>query len=82
MDYYTTLRRLDWDVFHVRATEYYTDPDKTLKRLSRRLNRAGITPKKSESVEKKSSSPDLYELVTKKAYNIRIRWNEPTSPSI
>jgi hypothetical protein len=82
MDYYTTLRRLNWDILHIRATEYYTDPDKTLKRLSRRLNRAGITPKKSESVEKKSSSPDLYELVTKKAYNIRIRWNEPASPSI
>ena len=81
MDYYTTLRRLNWDIFHIRATEYYTDPDKTLKRLSRRLNQAGITPKKSESDETKSISPDLYEMVTKKAYNIRIRWNEPANPS-
>ena len=81
MDYYATLRRLDWDIFHIRATEYYTDPDKTLKRLLRRLNQAGITPKKTEPDETKSDSPDLYEMVTKKAYNIRIRWNEPSSPS-
>ena len=77
MDYYTTLRRLNWDVFHIRATEYYTDPDKTLKRLYRRLTKAGITPVQEEPSEPKPVSPDLYERVTKKANSIRARWNEP-----
>ncbi len=37
MEYYMTLRRLNWDIFHIRSTEYYTDPEKTFKRLLRRL---------------------------------------------
>jgi hypothetical protein len=80
MDYYSTLRRLNWDIFHIRATEYYTDPDKTLKRLFRRMNKAGITPIQEEQTEQKPVSPDLYDMVTKKANSIRIRWNEPIKP--
>ena len=77
MDYYTTLRRLNWDIFHIRATEYYTDPDKTLRRLFNRLTRARITPIQEEPSEPKPTSPELYESVTKKANSIRARWNEP-----
>ena len=80
MDYNMTLRRLNWDIFHIRVTEYYTDPDKTLKRLFRRMDKAGITPTQEEPTEPKIVSPDLYEMVTKKANSIRIRWNEPVKP--
>jgi superfamily I DNA/RNA helicase len=80
MEYYMTLRRLNWDIFHIRSTEYYTDPEKTFKRLLRRLKKAGITPTRQEPSEPKTAAPDLRELVTKKANNIRIRWNEPIKP--
>jgi hypothetical protein len=80
MDYYSTLRRLNWDIFHIRATEYYTDPDKTLKRLFRRMKKADINPIQEEPTEPKTVSPDLYEMVTKKANSIRVRWNEPIKP--
>jgi len=80
MEYYMTLCRLNWDIFHIRSTEYYTDPDKTLKRLLRRIKRAGIVPIQEEPSKPKTTSPDLYEMVTKKANNIRIRWNEPIKP--
>jgi len=82
MENYMTLRRLNWDIFHIRSTEYYTDPDKTFRRLLRRLKKVGITPTQVEPSEPKTISPDLYERVTKKANNIRIRWNEPLSPSV
>jgi hypothetical protein len=80
MEYYMTLRRLNWDILHIRSTEYYTDPDKTLKRLLRRLKQVGITPTQVEPSEPRTISSDLYERVTKKANNIRIRWNEPMQP--
>ncbi len=80
MEHYMTLRRLKWDTFHIRSTEYYTDPEKTFKRLLRRLKKAGITPTQEEPSEPKTVSPDLCEMVTKKANNIRIRWNEPIKP--
>ncbi len=72
-----TLRRLDWDIFHLCSSEYYTDSEKTLKRLLDRLNQADITPMQTEPPETKDRGPDLYEMVTKKANNIRIRWSEP-----
>jgi hypothetical protein len=81
MEYYKTLRRLDWDIFHIRSSEYYTDPDKTFKRLLLHLSNAGITPTQAEPTEPTTVSPDLYEMVTKKARNIRIRWSEPITPS-
>ncbi len=80
MEYFMTLRRLDWDICHLRSSEYYTDPDKALKRLLNRLDEAGITPRQTEPSELKEVSPDLYEMVTKKANNIRIRWSEPIEP--
>jgi hypothetical protein len=63
MDYYSTLRRLNWDIFHIR-----------------RMNKAGIAPTQEEPTEQQTISPDLYEMVTKKANSIRIRWNEPMKP--
>lgn len=80
MDYYMTLRRLNWDIFHIRATEYYSDPDKLMNRLFRRLTKAGITPIQEEPSEPKTISPELYEKVTKRANSIRARWKEPTKP--
>jgi len=80
MEYYMTLRRLDWDIFHIRSSEYYTNPDKTLKRLLSRLDQVGITPRQTEPSEPKAVSPDLYEMVRKKANNIRIRWSETIEP--
>jgi hypothetical protein len=82
MEYYMTLRRLDWDIFHLRSSEYYTDPEKTLKRLLDRLSRADITPMQTEPTETEDKGPDLYERVTKKANNIRIRWSEPLKPPV
>jgi len=80
MEYYMTLRRLNWDIVHIRSTEYYTDPEKTFKRLSRRLEKAGILPTRQEPSEPKTVSPDLCEMVIKKASNLRVRWNEPIKP--
>jgi hypothetical protein len=80
MEYYMTLRRLNWDISHIRSTEYYTNPEKTFKRLLNRLKKAGITPTREEPTEPKTVSADLCEIVTKKANNIRTRWNEPTKP--
>ena len=82
MEYYMTLRRLDWDIFHLRSSEHYTDPEKTLKRLLDRLNQADITPMQTQASETKDTGPDLYELVTRKANNIRIRWSEPLKPPV
>jgi hypothetical protein len=80
MEYYKTLRRIDWDIFHIRSSEYYTDPEETFDRLVHHLTDVGITPARAEPSEPKTVSQDLYEMVTKKARNIRIRWNEPISP--
>lgn len=80
MEYYMTLRRLNWDIFNIRATEYCTEPDKTLKRLLGRLKDAGITPTREELAEPEAASTELCEMVRKKANNIRVRWNEPMQP--
>jgi hypothetical protein len=80
MEYYMTLRRLKWDIIHIRSTAYYMDSEKAFKRLLRRLKKAGIVPSREEPTEPKAVSPTLYEMVTKKATNIRKRWNEPTRP--
>jgi hypothetical protein len=80
MEYYMTLRRLNWDIFHIRSTEYYTDPEKTFERLLSRLDKAGITPEREEPSEPKTVSEDLCEMVIKKANNIRVRWNESIKP--
>ena len=82
MEYYMTLRRLGWDIFHLRSSEYYTDPEKTLKRLLDRLSQADITPMQTEPSETEAKGPDLYEMVTRKANNIRIRWSEPLKPPV
>jgi len=82
MEYYMTLRRLNWDIFHIRSTEYYTEPDKTLKRLLARLKDAGITPTREEPAEPEAFSTELCEMVRKKANNIRVRWNEPMQPPV
>lgn len=82
MEYYKTLRRLDWDIFHIRSSEYYTHPDKTIERLVRHLGKAGITPTQAEPPEPTTAAPDLYEMVIKKAKSITIRWNEPVNLSI
>ncbi len=55
MEYYMTLSRLDWDIFHLRSSEHYTDPEKTLKRLLDRLNQADITPMQTEPSETKDT---------------------------
>jgi len=75
-----TLRRLNWDIFQLRSTEYYTDPEKTIKRLLGRLKNAAIAPNRKEPGEPETVSADLCEMVLKKANNIRARWNEPIKP--
>jgi hypothetical protein len=80
MEYYMTLRRLNWDIFHIRSTEYYTDPEKTFESLLSRLDKAGITPAREEPSEPKTVSEDICEMVTKKANSIRVRWNESIKP--
>jgi superfamily I DNA and/or RNA helicase len=80
MAYNGTLRRLGWDIFHLQSSEYYTDPKKTLKRLVKRLNQADITPMQTERTESTEATSDLYEKVTRKANNIRIRWSETLTP--
>jgi len=80
MEYYMTLRRLNWDIFHIRSTEYYTDPEKTFERLLSRLDKAGIAPAREEPSEPKTVSEDICEMVTKKANSIRVRWNESIKP--
>jgi hypothetical protein len=80
MEYYMTLRRLNWDIFQIRSTEYFTNPEKTFKRLLQRLKEAGISPAREEPSEPEAVSADLCEMVTKKASNIRTRWNEPLTP--
>lgn len=82
MEYYMTLRRLNWGIFHIRATEYYMDPEKTVKGLQRRLKRSGIGPALEKPSESEAVSKDLLEMVSKKAANIRIRWNESKNPPV
>ena len=82
MQYNATLRRLGWDIFHLQSSEYYTDPKKTLKRLIKRLNQADIVPMETERSEGNDSGSELYEKVTKKANNIRIRWTETITPEV
>jgi hypothetical protein len=36
----------------------------------------------TEPAETEDKGPDLYERVTKKANNIRIRWSEPLKPPV
>ncbi len=53
-----------------------------MKRLLDRLNQADITPMQTEPSETKDRGPDLYERVTQKANNIRIRWSESLRPPV
>jgi len=61
MEYYMTLRRLNWDICHIRATEYYTDPAKAMKGLLNRLKNAGIGPQSGKASGAEAVPPDLYE---------------------
>jgi hypothetical protein len=71
---------LNWDIFQIRATQYYTDPEKTIKRLLRRLKKAAIAPNRKKPAGPETVSADLGELVLKKAANTRARWHEPLKP--
>lgn len=73
MEKQAVLERLGWRFIRVRGSEYYSNPEETLKRVLRELSEYGI--KRKNNIEK-SSNTELLEKVINKAKEILKNWEE------
>jgi very-short-patch-repair endonuclease len=83
MERQLTLQRLGWEFLRVRASEFYRAPERTLRRLERRLGELEIHPAPATGAD----APDPLEIealdakVRKRAEQIRARWKDVPSVS-
>lgn len=85
MERQITLERLGWEFLRVRASEFYRAPERTLKKLERRLAELELSPFRDEAAQAASSgrSEPLDAKVRKRAEQIRARWKDvPTVSSV
>jgi very-short-patch-repair endonuclease len=83
MERQITLERLGWEFLRVRASEFYRAPEKTLKKLERRL--AGFElrpiPEGATQAPECTKGESLDAKVRKRAEQIRARWKDVPSVS-
>ena len=83
MDRQLTLERLGWEFVRVRGTEFFCDPARTLKKLTKRLKELDIRPGGAQKQAVKGKEESLDARVVKRADMIRSRWKDiPTVTSI
>jgi very-short-patch-repair endonuclease len=79
------LERLGWEFLRVRASEFYRAPERTLKKLERRLAELELRPLRQAATAAPSTAKHepLDAKVRKRAEQIRARWKDvPTVPSV
>jgi very-short-patch-repair endonuclease len=88
MDRQITLERLGWEFLRVRASEFYRAPERTLKKLERRLAALELRPLPDSAADSTQTEPagrsePLDAKVRKRAEQIRARWKDvPTVSSV
>ncbi len=85
MERQITLERLGWEFLRVRASEFYRAPERTLKKLERRLAELELRPLREDATQTKpgAKSEPLDAKVRKRAEQIRARWKDvPTVSSV
>ena len=83
MDRQLTLERLGWEFIRVRGTEFFSDPARVQKKLTKRLAELEIRPRKPAAKGERSKEEPLDVRVVKRAEMIRSRWKDiPTVTSI
>ena len=83
MDRQLTLERLGWEFIRVRGTEFFSDPARVQKKLTKRLAELEIRPRRPAAKGARSKEEPLDVRVVKRADMIRSRWKDiPTVTSI
>lgn len=71
MERQTILERLGWRFIRIRGSEYYRNPEQTMKRVIAELTEKGIEPETVEFVQKMSGrDTELLQRVKKRAYEL------------
>jgi very-short-patch-repair endonuclease len=83
MDRQRTLERLGWEFVRVRGSEFLRTPERTMKKLIRRLTEFDIRPTGPKAEVDSGGADSLDARVFKRAEMIRTRWKDiPTVTSI
>ena len=87
MERQTILERLGWRFIRIRGSEYYRNPEATLKRVMDELTDYGIFPEVCNDQESEIESTELLNIVKSRAAQLISSWNlkmgepSPTRPS-
>lgn len=76
MERQTILERCGWRFIRIRGSEYYRDPEKTMERVIKELNKAQIRPQSSVSELELSRDTDLLQRVKSQAERILAELND------
>jgi len=76
MERQSVLERMGWIFTRIRATEFFRNPDRTMKPVFEKLELLGIFPTSAKSVGsgKLLASKDLIDRVVGRAEELRISW--------
>lgn len=71
MERQTILERLGWRFIRIRGSEYYRNPEKTMKQVVTTLTDEGIEPEETETIQETSGrDTELLQRVKQRAYTI------------
>ena len=70
MERQTILERLGWRFIRIRGSEYFSDPEGTMKRVISRLNEMGIKPENVENTTPLNQNSELLQRVKRYAFDI------------
>lgn len=79
------LERMGWRFFRIRGSQYFRDPESTMRALFRRLGELGIRPVGHLGVDsqQESGAEELLDRITRRAAEIRREWGEQdVDPSV
>ncbi|NMD38515.1 MAG: DUF559 domain-containing protein, partial [Christensenellaceae bacterium] len=74
------LERLGWRFIRIRGSEYFRDPNITIKRVIQELNNLDIYPEKKELSQNMNFT--LKDVVIERAYKIRNEWQKQKNNSL
>lgn len=76
MERQTILERLGWRFIRIRGSEYYRNPDETLKRVMNELNDYGILPEVVNEIDAEIESTELLNNIKIRAAQLINSWEE------
>ncbi|NDO45308.1 DUF559 domain-containing protein [Clostridium sp. MD294] len=77
MERQAILERLGWKFIRIRGSEYYRDPEKTIKRVIYELNEFGIEPESNQcNKDIEQHVTDLQQAVISRASHIMKEWEQ------